>query len=84
MVDILAGGLLIGAIFMATDYTTSPITFWGRIAYGIGCGIFTMLIRIFGSLTEGVSYAFILMNILTPLIERCTHPIPFGEERGRK
>ena len=82
-VDVLAGGLLIGAFFMATDYTTSPITFWGKVVYAIGCGVFTMLIRVFGSLTEGVSYAIILMNILTPLIERFTKPVPFGKERGK-
>ena len=77
---ILTGGLLLGAIFMATDYTTSPITFSGRIIFGIGCGLLTVLIRVFGSLPEGVSFSIILMNILVPHIERLTRPKPFGEE----
>lgn len=78
---ILSGGLLLGAIFMATDYVTSPVTFKGRIIFGIGCGLFTVLIRIFGSLPEGVSFAIILMNILVPHIEKLTIPKPFGKER---
>ncbi|WOC31456.1 MULTISPECIES: RnfABCDGE type electron transport complex subunit D [Caproicibacterium] len=79
LMDILAGGLLLGAIFMATDYTTSPITLKGQIFYAIGCGCLTMLIRQFGSLPEGVSYSIIIMNILTPLIERATRPHAFGK-----
>lgn len=78
--QILTGGLLLGAIFMATDYTTSPITFSGRIIFGIGCGLLTVLIRVFGSLPEGVSFSIIIMNILVPHIERLTRPKPFGEE----
>lgn len=77
--DVLCGGLLLGAIFMATDYTTSPITLKGQIVYAIGCGCLTMLIRQFGSLPEGVSYSIIIMNILTPLIERGTRPVAFGK-----
>ena len=76
--DLLSGGLLLGAFFMATDYTTSPLYFWGRIVFAFGCGLVTMLIREFGSLPEGVSYSIILMNILTPLIERAIKPRPFG------
>ena len=76
--DLLSGGLLLGAFFMATDYTTSPLYFWGRIVFAFGCGLITMLIREFGSLPEGVSYSIILMNILTPLIERAIKPRPFG------
>ncbi len=76
--DLLSGGLLLGAIFMATDYTTSPLYFWGRVAFAFGCGLITMLIRQYGSLPEGVSYSIILMNILTPLIERYIKPRPFG------
>ena len=76
--DLLSGGLLLGAFFMATDYTTSPLYFWGRIVFAFGCGLITMLIREFGSLPEGVSYSIILMNILTPLIERYIKPRPFG------
>lgn len=82
--DVLAGGLLLGAIFMATDYATSPINFKGKIVYAIGAGIITMLIRIFGALPEGVSFSIILMNILVPHIERLTRPLPFGKERAKK
>ena len=84
LVDLLSGGLLLGAIFMATDYTTSPITRNGRIVFAIGCGVLTMVIRIFGSLPEGVSYSIVLMNILVPLIERITRPRPFGKERAKR
>ena len=76
--DLLSGGLLLGAIFMATDYTTSPLYFWGRVIFAVGCGALTILIREFGSLPEGVSYSIILMNILTPLIDRYVKPRPFG------
>lgn len=84
LVDLLTGGLLLGAIFMATDYTTSPITRNGRILFAVGCGFLTMMIRIFGALPEGVSYSIILMNILVPLIERATRPKPFGKERAHR
>ena len=70
--SILSGGLLLGAIFMATDYVTSPITFKGKIIFAIGCGIITVLIRIYGSLPEGVSFSILLMNILVPHIENLT------------
>ena len=72
---------------MATDYTTSPITLKGRVVFAVGCGILTMLIRIFGSLPEGVSYSILLMNILTPLLERAIKPRPLGapkKQRGKK
>lgn len=82
--QMLSGGLFLGAIFMATDYTTSPITSKGKIIFGIGCGLFTCLIRLFGSLPEGVSYSIILMNILVPLIERATTPKPFGTPKKEK
>ena len=82
--DILAGGLLLGAIFMATDYSTSPINFKGKIVFAVGAGIITMLIRIFGALPEGVSFSIILMNILVPHIERLTRPRAFGKERVKK
>ncbi len=84
LVHLLTGGLLLGAIFMATDYTTSPLTFKGRIVFGIGCGILTVLIRQFGALPEGVSFSIIIMNILVPHIERLTRPRPFGEEGARR
>jgi electron transport complex protein RnfD len=70
--QIFAGGLMIGAIFMATDYSTSPQTPKGRVIYGIGCGILTVLIRVYGSYPEGVSFAILLMNILTPHISNLT------------
>ncbi|HZJ77495.1 MAG TPA: RnfABCDGE type electron transport complex subunit D [Clostridia bacterium] len=82
--QIMGGGLLLGAIYMATDYTTSPINFKGRIVFGIGCGIITALIRIFGSLPEGVSFSIILMNILVPHIESLTTPKPFGVEKEKR
>lgn len=76
--QILSGGLLLGAIFMATDYTTTPVTFSGKIIFGIGCGLITCLIRLFGSFAEGVSFSIILMNILTPYIDQWTRSKPFG------
>lgn len=79
---ILSGGVMLGSIFMATDYTTSPSTRKGKIIFGIGCGIITMTIRLFGSLPEGVSYSIVLMNILTPHIETLTRSKPFGMEAG--
>ena len=79
--QLLAGGLILGAVFMATDYTTSPMTLSGKVIYAVGCGVLTMLIRHFGNLPEGVSFSILLMNILTPLIERATVPKPFGEGR---
>ncbi|MFI3312920.1 MAG: RnfABCDGE type electron transport complex subunit D [Eubacteriales bacterium] len=68
----LAGGVLLGAIFMATDYVTSPITTKGRVIFAIGCGLFTMVIRCYSSYPEGTSFAILLMNLLTPLIDRAT------------
>ena len=66
---VLSGGLMLGAIFMATDYATCPINRGGKFVYAIGCGLLTVLIRVYGSLPEGVSFAIVIMNILTPLIE---------------
>ena len=82
--DLLSGGLLLGAIFMATDYTTSPINFGGRIVFAVGCGVLTILIREFGSLPEGVSYSIVLMNIMVPLIERAVKPRAFGKVKAGK
>ena len=79
---ILSGGVLLGAFFMATDYVTSPSSKWGKIIFGVGCGLLTMLIRVYGSMAEGVSFAILLMNILTPHIDRLTAGKPYGEERG--
>ena len=75
---VLSGGLLIGAIFMATDYVTSPTTSSGKLIFGIGCGIFTVLIRFFGTYPEGVSFAILFMNILTPYIDSWTPRKLFG------
>lgn len=77
---ILSGGLLFGAVFMATDYVTSPINWKGHIIYGVGIGALTFLIRRFGYLPEGVSYAILLMNLFVPYINRITAPKPFGWE----
>ena len=72
------GGLMLGAVFMATDYTTSPTTNLGKAIFAVGCGIITFVIRKFGSLPEGVSYSILLMNILVPHINRLTLSKPFG------
>lgn len=81
---ILSGGLFLGAFFMATDYVTSPLSRRGKIIFGIGCGILTAMIRLFGGMTEGVSFAILFMNILTPHIDRLTIPVPFGGVRHAK
>lgn len=78
---VLGGGLLLGAVFMATDYVTSPITQKGTVIYAIGCGVLTTLFRLYGNNAEGVSFAIILMNVVTPLIDRYTVPVSFGGER---
>ena len=77
---ILSGGLLFGAVFMATDYVTSPINWKGHIIFGVGIGVITFLIRRFGYLPEGMSYAILLMNLFVPYINRITAPKPFGWE----
>ncbi|MCI9414583.1 MAG: RnfABCDGE type electron transport complex subunit D [Clostridiales bacterium] len=78
---VLSGGLMLGAIFMATDYTTTPLNKTGKAVFALGCGLLTVLIRHYGSLPEGVSFAIVIMNILSPLIERATRPLPFGQKR---
>ena len=75
---VLSGGLLLGAIFMATDYSTTPSTVMGRVLFGIGAGLLTVLIRLYGSYAEGVSFAILFMNILTPYLSRVTMTKPFG------
>ena len=82
--ELLSGGLLLGAFFMATDYTTSPINTAGKVVFGIGCGVLTAVIRLFGSLPEGVSYSILLMNIACPLIEKLTAPKYFGYIKKKK
>lgn len=83
LVAILTGGVFLGAIFMATDYVTSPTTTLGKIIYGIGCGIITVIIRS-GAAAEGVSFAIIFMNLLVPHIDRITVRKPFGWEAKKK
>ncbi len=75
---VLSGGLMIGAIFMATDYVTSPATAWGKVIFGVGAGVITVLIRYFGVYPEGVSFAILFMNILTPYINSWTKHKVFG------
>lgn len=79
---ILSGGLMLGAFFMATDYTTSPVSPKGKIIMGIGCGILTGVIRLYTNYPEGTSFAILLMNIVTPLIDRYTIPRSFGGEKA--
>ncbi len=82
--SVMSGGLMLGAIFMATDYSTTPLTSMGKLIFGIGCGVLTFAIREFASLPEGVSYAILLMNILTPYIDKITVPRAFGAKREAK
>ena len=82
--SLFSGGLMLGAIFMATDYATSPVTAKGQIIYGIGCGILTVVFRYFGLFPEGVTYAILLMNALVWIIDRYTAPRRFGVKKGGK
>ena len=84
MLSVFGGGLILGAVFMATDYTTSPTTPLGKAVFAVGCGIITFVIRKFGSLPEGVSYSILLMNILVPHINRFTLSKPFGFEKVKE
>ncbi len=76
--QLFTGGLMLGAIFMATDYVTSPLTPMGQIVYGIGCGVLTIMIRYFGGYNEGVSYAILIMNCCVVLLDRIGRPVKFG------
>ena len=80
--SLLSGGVMLGAIFMATDYATSPATALGQIIYGIGCGVLTVVFRYFGIFPEGVTYAILLMNALVWVIDRYTAPRRFGVKKG--
>jgi len=82
--QLFSGGLVLGAVFMATDYVTSPTTNLGKLIFGIGCGLITFVIRRFGNLPEGVSYSIILMNILVPHIQKLTAKKPFGAKEVKK
>ena len=79
LVHIFSGGLILGAFFMATDMVTTPVTPLGRVYFGVGCGILTAVIRLWGGYPEGVSYSILLMNLTTPLLDRWTRPRVFGE-----
>lgn len=80
---VFAGGLMLGAFFMATDWVTSPVTKKGRWIFGIGCGVITIIIRIWGGYPEGVSYSILLMNVFTPVIDRLTKERIFGEVKKK-
>ena len=82
--QVLSGGLMLGAIFMATDYVTSPITKLGQVVYGIGCGVLTVVIRYFGGYPEGVSYAILIMNCCVVLLDRIGRPQKFGAPKKVK
>lgn len=82
--NLFAGGLMLGAIFMATDYSTTPATLKGKLIFAFGCGLITAVIRVFGSYPEGVSFAILFMNLLTPLIDRATKTTPFGAIKKKK
>ena len=82
--NLLSGGILFGAVFMLTDYASSPNTRWGVIIYSAGAGLITMLIRRFGGMNEGVSFAILLMNLLVPLIDKACRPKPFGYKKPPK
>ena len=77
--QVLGGGLIIGAIFMATDYSTSPTNTLGKVVFALGCGVLTVILRVLSNLPEGVSYAILMMNIISPYIEKLCATAPFGK-----
>ncbi len=84
LVSLLSGGVMLGAFFMATDYVTTPITPKGKIIFGIGCGVLTFVIREFASMPEGCSFSILLMNLLTPYIDKFTRTSPVGAKKLKK
>jgi electron transport complex protein RnfD len=82
--SVLSGGLVFGAVFMATDYSTTPLTRAGKMIFAFGCGLITFLIRYYGNYPEGVSFAILFMNIISPFIEKWTAKVPFGKKGGAK
>ena len=84
LAQVFSGGLLLGAVFMATDYTTSPATKRGKVVFAIGCGLITCVIRFWGNLNEGVAYSILFMNLLVPYIDSLTPNVPIGGEGARR
>jgi len=84
LIHLFGGGLILGAFFMATDYVTTPITPLGRLIFGAGCGFITFVIRQFGGYPEGVSFAILLMNATTPLIDSFVKPRVFGTGKAKR
>ena len=82
--NVLAGGVMLGAFFMATDYVTSPITKNGRLVFGVGCGVFNIVTRFFGPMPETTTFAILFMNGLAPMIDRIFMPKPFGHLKPAK
>ena len=81
--ELFSGGLMLGAVFMATDYATSPVTPRGRLIYGVGCGLITVFVRTFGGYAEGVSFAILIMNLLAWQIDKWGRPRPFGAPKKK-
>ena len=84
LMEIMSGGLMLGAFFMATDYATCPMTSSGKLIYGVGCGAITVFIRFFAGFNEGVSFAILIMNLLVWYIDKLTRPRPFGKIKSKK
>ncbi len=82
--QLLSGGLILGAFFMATDYVTTPVTRWGQVLFGVGCGIITVVIRYFGGYAEGVSFAILVMNACVPLLDKVGRPRRYGAPRKKE
>ena len=81
LTHLLSGGLILGAVFMATDYTTSPMTKNAQILYAVGCGVLTVIIRLYSAYPEGVSFAILIMNALVPLMDKYARPRFYGSRR---
>ena len=82
--NLLGGGLMLGAFFMATDYVTSPVSHKGQLLFGVGCGLITVFIRYFGAYSEGVCYAILVMNLTVWIIDKNIRPARFGESKSAK
>ena len=84
LLNVCSGGLMLGAFFMATDYSTSPVTLKGQLVFGLGCGVLTVLIRYFGSYPEGVCYSIMIMNCTTWLLDKYVRPTIYGALKKEK